>query len=93
MSGPMPQDPRGNVPADFREAYTMAYRRSLAEHPTEMMLQARPGKRAAEKTGVLAAVVARLADSLLDPRARLALMTVGAVAVIVLAFIAGRLAS
>lgn len=106
MSGGGPQELRGGsasvpasddqpvVPAEYSETYEQAYRRSLAEHPTEMMLAAaRPGKRAAEQSGAVARLSALTARLLVEPRTRLALAALGAVLLIALAFVAGRLAA
>jgi len=104
MSGATPQDPGRDlsvpatsdvheIPTEFSAAYQRAYRRSLAEHPTEMMLSARPGKRAAKRSGLLVRVTDAMAAILLNQRARVALLGVGAAALVLLAFVAGRLAS
>lgn len=36
------------IPPEYSDAYERAYRSSLAEHPTELLAAARPGKRASK---------------------------------------------
>lgn len=83
------------IPPEYSDAYHRAYRRSLAEHPTELMSPARPGKRAAEParpTSLLLRAEHALAAVLSDPRRRAIAGVVSAVALILLAYGAGRLA-
>jgi len=82
------------VPLEYSDAYQRAYRRSLAEHATELMSPARPGKRALEPAAAKpwrAKAEAWVADVLVDPRRRTLAGAVAAVGLVVLAYAAGRL--
>lgn len=103
MSGGFPGDARRpepvvdrdaegpEVPAEYRDAYQAAYRRSLAEHPTQLMAPARPGKRAAEQRGAIPWMSSVVVALVAKPTGRIALAAGCAVALLLLAFVAGRL--
>ena len=76
------------VAGDYEDAYHRAYRQSLAAHPTELMSPARPGKRAAEPTHRFAALTAKV---LADPRRIRIAVGVGVLALLLVAYGAGRL--
>lgn len=80
------------VPAEYRDAYRAAYRRSLAEHPTQLMAPARPGKRAAEQAGAIPWMSGAVAALLAKPTGRMVVAGGCALALVLLAFAAGRLA-
>ena len=82
------------IPPEYTDAYERAYRRSLAEHPTELMSPARPGKRALEPTtklatwGVRAEKVA--AGFLADANRRGIAFGTAALVLVLVAYAAGR---
>lgn len=84
MSGSNPPE----IPSDYGDAYRRAYRQSLAEHPTELMSPARPGKRAAKPSN---AWVAAAADVLANQRRLRVAVAIAFVALLALAYGAGRL--
>ena len=82
------------IPEEYSEAYQRAYRRSLAEHPTELMSPARPGKRASEQSPLAARrtkLAGAFADLLSDARGRMLVGAVVIVLLLVIAYEAGRL--
>lgn len=97
--GPRPaaEAERGpEIPREYSDVYVRAYRRSLAEHPTELLSPARPGKRAAEPTRPTSLRVRAekaLADVLADPRRRLIAGAGATVVLLLIAYGAGRLAA
>lgn len=78
----------GGVPSAYVDAYERAYRESLAQHATELISPARPGKRAAQPSHALVAAVAEL---LADQRRLRVAVAVGLVVLLALAYGAGRL--
>ena len=84
----MPGQNTPEIPSDYGDAYRRAYRQSLAEHPTELMSPARPGKRAAKASN---AWVAAAADVLADQRRLRVAVAIAVVALLAVAYGAGRL--
>ena len=82
------------VPPEYSDAYERAYRHALAEHPTELMSAARPGKRASEPTTRLASWGAQVekvvVGVLADPRRRGIALGAVALALVLVAYGLGR---
>ncbi|MGN6162793.1 MAG: hypothetical protein ACTHOG_13960 [Marmoricola sp.] len=82
------------VPSEYGDAYQRAYRWSLAEHATELMSAARPGKRARRRPGswrVRERAERVIASVLADPVQRALAGGFVVVALLVAAYGAGRL--
>ena len=82
------------VPPEYSDAYERAYRHSLAEHPTELMSAARPGKRASKPTTRLASwrvqAEGLVVAVLTVPRRRGIALSVAALVLVVVAYGVGR---
>lgn len=82
------------MPREYGEAYLRAYRRSMAEHPTELMSPARPGKRALELSPTRSwarRLESALAGVLTAPQKRRAAGTIAVIALLALSYGVGRL--
>lgn len=83
------------IPPEYSDAYERAYRSSLAEHPTELLAAARPGKRASEPTTRLASWRAHAEEIIVgvwvDATYRAIALGAASVVLLLAAYGAGRL--